>query len=74
MHKKKMNKHAVCFVDGWLQCCGNHQNDDEEERKKSSHSQIQQLIDAAPREKDIDIYIYIQNTVSRTNYIKKQNI
>ena len=41
--------------------------------RAKSRSQIQQLIDAAPREKDIDIYIYT-NTVSRTNYIKKQNI
>ena len=45
-------------MDGcWVAMLWHHQNDDEEERKKS-HSQIQQLIDAAPREKDIDIYIY----------------
>ena len=35
-------------------------NDDEMQMmiKKKSFTKIQQLIDAAPREKDIDIYIY----------------
>ena len=56
-------------MDGcWVAMLWHHQNDDEEERKKKSHSQIQQLIDAAPREKDIDIYIYTKHSFPHKLY------
>ena len=60
-------------MDGcWVAMLWHHQNDDEEERKKS-HSQIQQLIDAAPREKDIDIYIYTKHSFPHKLYLETKH-